>query len=232
MLNPIPDATIKAFARTICQEADKYGFSKLDMVRLINALLDHSTDNPRASRADIVVPENTFEVSQFPLTSQRIMIRPADQRGDKQLLESWMQDEYGRHFLLSCATAQPTNITALLTSANNDIGIVMLSTEEPIGVMAFLDVDHIQQRAELRKLIAVRNERGKGYAEEATRLWIKYGFQQLGLEKIYVSTLQTHIRNIQLNEAIGFRVEGVLHNEVLIGAHRHDVLRMGMCVPD
>ncbi len=98
--------------------------------------------------------------------------------------------------------------------------------------MAFLDVDQIQQRAELRKLIAVPAERGKGYAEEATRLWLKYGFQQLGLEKIYVSTLQTHIRNIQLNEAIGFRVEGVLYNEVRIGDHRHDVLRMGMCVPE
>ena len=56
--------------------------------------------------------------------------------------------------------------------------------------------------------------------------------RQLGLEKIYVSTLQTHIRNIQLNETIGFQVEGVLHNEVRIRDHRHDVLRMGMCVPE
>ena len=67
-------------------------------------------------------------------------------------------------------------------------------------------------------------------AEEATRLWIRYGVNVLKLEKIYVSTLQTQISNIKLNESIGFRVEGLLRNEVLIDGTRHDVLRMGLCV--
>jgi len=55
-----------------------------------------------------------------------------------------------------------------------------------------------------------------------------YGFQGLGLKKIFASTLQTHAANMKLNEKIGFQVEGLLRNEVLIGGRRHDVLRMGM----
>jgi RimJ/RimL family protein N-acetyltransferase len=71
--------------------------------------------------------------------------------------------------------------------------------------------------------------RGQGLAEEATRLWIEYGVNSLDLEKIYVSTLQTHLSNIRLNEKVGFHVEGLLRDEVLIDGTRHDVLRMGYC---
>jgi RimJ/RimL family protein N-acetyltransferase len=95
--------------------------------------------------------------------------------------------------------------------------------------MAFLNIDHLQRRAELRKFIGDDHQRGKGYAEEATALWITYGRKRLGLEKIYLSTLQTHVRNIRLNESICFRTEGVLRSEILLGKKRHEVLRMGLC---
>jgi RimJ/RimL family protein N-acetyltransferase len=49
---------------------------------------------------------------------------------------------------------------------------------------------------------------------------------------MYVSTLQTQIANIELNERIGFRVEGLLKNEVLIDGERCDVLRMGFSASD
>jgi RimJ/RimL family protein N-acetyltransferase len=50
----------------------------------------------------------------------------------------------------------------------------------------------------------------------------------LRLEKVYVSTLQTQLSNIRLNESVGFRVEGLLRGEVRIDGERHDVLRMGL----
>ena len=143
-----------------------------------------------------------------------------------------MVDQYGRYFLLSCATAQPIDLNALLENPRNEVGIVLAADGEPIGSVAFLDIDNVQKRAELRKLIGVAEARGIGYAEEATRLWIQYGGQVLGLEKIYVSTLQTHLRNIQLNESVGFKVEGLLQREVLISGERHDVLRMGLSIDE
>ena len=81
----------------------------------------------------------------------------------------------------------------------------------------------------LRKLIRRAQFRGRGLAEDASRLWIEYGFGALDLQKIYVSTLQTHISNINLNERIGFQVEGLLRDDVLIDGNRHVVLSMGIC---
>jgi RimJ/RimL family protein N-acetyltransferase len=234
MAHKIPDETIRAFSRTIYQEGQRYGLGQIDFVRLINVLMDLASGDVRdpppaeSNHNAPVQAYSEFEVGGFPLKSRRIRIRRADSRADLALLEKWVQDEYGRHFLLSCATAQHMKVSALLENPANEIGIVTLPDESPIGSVAFLDLDSTQQRAELRKLIGVSDARGQGFAEEATTLWIKYGCEQLDLKKFYVSTLQTHLRNIRLNESIGFRVEGILHDEVRIGNRRHDVLRMGL----
>lgn len=231
MNNSIPNETIVAFAKTICGEARRYGFAQIDIVRLINEMMDIATDTvfdnepaPSTDRADLTA----FNVGQFPLESPRLRIREADALADRDLLAGWLDDNYGRHFLLSSATAQSIDLDHLLTNESNRVGIISSLDGKPIGAVAFLDVDPVQKRAELRKLIGDSQARGQGYAEEATRLWIKYGGTVLGLQKIYVSTLQTHIRNIQLNESIGFRVEGLLLQEVLIDEARHDILRMGL----
>jgi RimJ/RimL family protein N-acetyltransferase len=235
MANRIPNETVLAFARTIHQEAVKYGFSQVDTIRLINALMDISAQGgDRAGESVAAEHLPPFEaadrsVQELPLRSSRLRIRAAIAASDTPLFERWLADDYGRHFLLSCATAQHLDVAALLGSEHNHVGIIELDDGTPIGAMAFLDIDLAQRRAELRKLVGERTARGKGYAEEATALWIKYGVETLGLEKLFVSTLQTHLRNIKLNEAVGFRVEGVLRGEVLLGGERHDVLRMGLC---
>jgi RimJ/RimL family protein N-acetyltransferase len=230
----IPDETIRAFSRSLYHEGQRYGFGQIDFVRLINMLMDLASGDvavPAPAEDGRKVPALSyaeFNVDGFPLSSPRIRIRLADPKADAALLDGWVQDDYGRHFLLSCATAQRMKVAALLGNPANEIGIITLTDESPIGSVAFLDLDPTQGRAELRKLIGVSEARGQGFAEEATALWIKYGCERLNLEKFYVSTLQTHLRNIKLNESIGFRVEGVLQDEVRIGKNRHDVLRMGL----
>jgi len=226
----VPGETIRVFAKSIVDESRRYGFSQLDVVRLINEMMDISADDRLPGSAEDTQHSprySGFRVDQFPLRSERLSISLAAGAGDEALIEDWIRDEYGRHFLLSCASAQRSDVASLLSNPQNAVGIVYRG-DEPIGAVAFLDIDESQRRAELRKLIGVRSARGQGFAEEATSLWLHYGGLQLGLEKVFVSTLQTHLRNIQLNESIGFRVEGVLHKEARIGDQRYDVLRMGL----
>lgn len=235
MADAIPKATIDALARSIYKEASGYGFQQVDIIRLINELMDLCTGLEPAERDPTDVNRPDFVVDPrgpmtMPITGDRVVIRGFAGGEDRRLLEKWLPDRYGRYFVLSCATAQSITIDALIGNPNNYLGMVTLHDGKPIGAMAFLDHSKAQKRAELRKLIGDLDARGQGLAEEATRLWIQHGIQALGLEKIYVSTLQTQFANIKLNESIGFRVEGLLRNEVLIDGERHDVLRMGLCV--
>lgn len=229
----VPQPTIQAFSRSIYKEATKYGFSQIDIIKLINELMGLCNDGdtePAEGEPDLgflrdVDPQ---QVNELPLTTEHVHIRAYDADADRELLEAWLPDRYGRFFLLSCATAQEITIETLVDSPRNHLGIVTLPDGTPIGAMAYLDHSRKQKRAELRKLIGAPEARGKGLAARATRLWIQYGIHGLGLEKIYVSTLQTQIANIKLNETIGFQVEGLLTNEVLIDGERCDVLRMGL----
>lgn len=233
MSKGIPAQTIQTVARSIYKEASDYGFGPVDIVRLINDLMDlcktgsEAESDARISYAGDEADHSTTAL-QLPLTGNRVNIREFRAKDDRALLQKWLPDRYGRYFVLSCATAQSITVDSLANSATNHLGIVTLKDDKPIGAMAYLDLSETQKRAELRKLIGDPESRGQGLAEEATRLWISYGMQTLGLEKIYVSTLQTHINNIKLNEDIGFKVEGLLRNEVLIDGRRHDVLRMGI----
>jgi diamine N-acetyltransferase len=233
-MTAIPQKTVETVARSIFREASDYGFGPVDFIRLINELMDlckdtsEAADRPHALVAS--VPRHAFDpATRLPVRGDSVTIRDFEPDADTSLLEAWLPDEYGRYFMLSSTTAQSISLESLISSTSNRIGIVTLSDGSPIGAMAYLDHNPEQRRAELRKLIGEPRARGRGLAEEATRLWVHYGMESMGLEKIYVSTLQTHIRNIRLNEAIGFRVEGILRNEVLIDGERHDVLRMGLC---
>lgn len=120
------------------------------------------------------------------------------------------------------------NLSALLNQSQNVIGMITLPDGTPIGCLAFLNVNRDQGRAELRKLIGEREMRGRGLAKQATALWIRYAAEGLALRKICLYTLGSNIRNIQLNEDLGFEVEGILRNEVVVDGRPHDVVRMGL----
>ena len=238
MSEKVPKRTVDALARSVYREATGYGFDRVSILRLINALMDLAAGEPSGERVKsekgriTTLDHPSLFVDSYPLRSKNLLIRKANPETDRGLVETWLDGRYGRHFVLSCATAQQADAGRLLTHSGNRIGIITLRDRTPIGAIAFFDVDPMQRRAELRKLIGVPEFRGLGYAEEATTLWLRYGFEQLNLEKVYVSTLQNHLRNVQLNESVGFRVEGVLAGEVVIDGVRHDVLRMGFLRPD
>ena len=229
----IPIATIQTIARSLFKEASKYGFGQLDIIRLVNELMEYCSNQggeaAEASDTHEQRPLVTSEVSSLPLIADRFIIRPFAADTDVTTLESWLSDKYGRYFVLSSTAAHSVSIEELANGDSNHLGVITTPEGKPIGALAYLSLDVTQKRAELRKLIAEPEFRGTGLAEEATRLWISYGVSALSLEKIYVSTLQTHINNIKLNEKIGFQVEGLLRDEVLIDGVRHDVLRMGFC---
>ncbi|MDJ0911386.1 MAG: GNAT family protein [Woeseiaceae bacterium] len=232
MNDQIPQPTIQTFARSIHKEAMKYGFGQVDVIRLVNALMDCASGDDTVMAPDDggeQLPDVEIDVAGLPVSSERLVIRAFEPGSDDALFKSWLSDRYGRHFVLSAMAAHSLSFEALVEGEHNHLGIITTIDERPIGALAFLNYDADQKRAELRKLIGDPEFRGMGLAEEATRLWIAYGIKVLELQKIYVSTLQTHISNIKLNEKVGFQVEGLLRDEVLIDGERHDVLRMGYC---
>lgn len=227
----IPSETIEAVARSLFKETTHYGFQQVDYLKFVNLLLEMSLKNGReipGNNGNSKVVYYSPRALKLPLFGERVILREYNDEHDRAIFEHWIQEKESRLFLLSRITAKIVNIGQLVQEKSNFLSIITLTDHTPIGMLAFLDHDVTQSKAELRKLIGVPEYRGKGLAKEATRLWIQYGIGTLGLRKIYLNTLDTNIRNIKLNEELGFKVEGILRNECLIDGEYRDILKMAL----
>ncbi len=233
----IPDLTLETLSRTFYKEATKYGFAQVDYVRYVNLLLDIAMHGRAESAGATASAGSSSDGSQvvssegpleLPLRGDGVVVRQFDIENDLPLFDMWLSESSGRYFLLSRLTTERQDIRELACSDVNVLGIITLPDSTPIGSVAFLDHDLVHRKAELRKMIGDPAYRRKGFATKASALWIRYGVQTLGLKKIYVNTLNANIGNIRLNEELGFKVEGILRNEVFIDGAYHDVLRMSL----
>ena len=90
-------------------------------------------------------------------------------------------------------------------SQSNRVDFVICNkiTNECIGTLNVINIEN--QRAEAGKMLGNKEYWGRGYAKEAFRLWLNYGFENLGFKKIYVRTMINNTPNIKLNEKLGFK---------------------------
>ena len=58
--------------------------------------------------------------------------------------------------------------------------------------------------AEIGKYIGEKSQEGKGYASEANRYWLKYGFEIMKLDLIISTTKIVNFSNIHINEKLGY----------------------------
>jgi RimJ/RimL family protein N-acetyltransferase len=98
----------------------------------------------------------------------------------------------------------------------------------PVGLVSLVNICRKVQQAEMAKLVGEQEALGKGYAREATCLLLTYAFREAGLERVYLRTNGFNVHNVALNEAVGFRFEGILRESQLVNGHRADVVQMSM----
>lgn len=84
------------------------------------------------------------------------------------------------------------------------LSIVTVPEEQLIGNGGFVDRDPAAKTATFRITIGNTKFLGKGLGTEAASLLLKYGFQQLGLERIRLEVLTTNLRAIRSYEKAGF----------------------------
>jgi len=226
---PLPSQTLEAVAKTIYRQAQEYGFSRRDYIRFVNILLDLGI-NP----SDVYTPPPTQDTKLTSGDSEKdpkpVVVRLYEP-SDFSLLKKWIETKDGSYFLSTRTDrSHGSNLKELIDDCTNVFGIVSLDGKA-IGALAYLNVDKELGKAELRKIIGDPEARGQGYAKRAAQYWIEYGISTLALRKIYVNTLDTNLANVRLNEMLGFRVEGLLREEVFIDGKFRDILRMSLIVP-
>ena len=149
------------------------------------------------------------------LTGGRVTLRPMREE-DAEFIIKWRNDPKIHKWLFSNDTITlQSHLEWFRNRKPNrlDFVICLLDSELPIGTVSYTNIDFENRKAEAGKMLGDRTQWGQGLATEAYRLWIVFGFENLGLYYIYTQTLSTNLKNIRLNERLGFRIEKVLHEK-------------------
>lgn len=107
-------------------------------------------------------------------------------------------------------------------------GIRLKTNGKLIGTCQLHSINPLFQSAELQIRIGETIEHSKGYGSEAVFKLIKYGFEELGLHRIYLYVYSDNLRAIKTYLKNGFVKEGLLREACLINKERKDLVVMAI----
>jgi len=103
--------------------------------------------------------------------------------------------------------------------------------EKPIGQVGLLDINKDDKNACLYIVIGEKEYRGKGLSQEILRFICNYGFNDLGLHKIYLEVHADNIAGVKAYEKFGFVEEGFFKENVFANGKYRDEIRMALINP-
>lgn len=155
------------------------------------------------------------------IRTAHLRLRPFQPEDVDAVYENWaadpaVQKNYGEPVYPTRAAVQTLLETYIGRYASPDVyrwAIVLPETDICIGQIAFYLVDVRNQFAEIEYCIGQAFQ-GHGFATEATKAILQYGFAQIGLHKIQISHRSNNLASRRVIIKCGFHPDGV-HRDAL-----------------
>ena len=211
------------------------GFASEVMQAITDSAWGEPSDNgsgrlaPPAAAGSVTGERGIQSSSDTWLRGERTFLRPPTE-SDRAIVERWQQDPLtAKSLVLSVLHDVLRHLGKGETQLDRlNLLICDKDTQAPIGLVSLHQIDRRVRQAELGKMIGEAAFRSKGLAQETTQLIVMYGFNKLDLNRIYLRTLSGNLKNIKLNERLGFRFEGVLRQACSSNGQVADVVLMAM----
>lgn len=96
------------------------------------------------------------------------------------------------------------------------LAVVEKKTNEFIGMVSLIEIDHMNKNAAFQWMIGPAEKRGRGFAFEAAAKIIHYGFNQLGLVRIWGQVLDDNDNVLGFSKRFPkvIQKEGLLKNAI------------------
>jgi len=108
----------------------------------------------------------------------------------------------------------------------SDLGNLELFT----GCIYLLNHHPINRVVDLHMFIGDVSNWGKGYGSEAVNGACDYAFDQMGVQRIQLTVLETNTAAFKLYEKCGFEMEGIMRNAVFKNGGFHNMVMMAKFV--
>jgi RimJ/RimL family protein N-acetyltransferase len=97
-----------------------------------------------------------------------------------------------------------------------------------VGEVQLANIDWQARTATLGAGIARASDRGLGYATDAARTMIQYGFDELGLTRVEAHTAEYNMPARRVLQKLGFQQEGLRRKALYRGGRRWDSVVYGL----
>jgi RimJ/RimL family protein N-acetyltransferase len=175
------------------------------------------------------------------LTGTNVVLRPFSFEEDAPALREMLQDPdvlrltgsfYDPDGLPEWDAAAESGFRDWYSTRNDqtdrlDLAVVDKATGQCVGEVVFNEWSEPNRGCNFRTIIGPRG-RDRGLGTEAIRLFLCYGFEQLGLRRISLDVLNFNPRAKRVYDKLGFVTEGVLREEHRWGDEWIDVTIMSM----
>jgi RimJ/RimL family protein N-acetyltransferase len=162
------------------------------------------------------------------MTGIKCFLSPIDTNDAEKYVE-WFNDlQIAENLTFYSKVINVENEKPFLNKLSNEhsYSIIDNNTNELIGNCSILELDNLNQTAEIAILIGNKNYWNKGYGLEALTLLLDYGFKALNLHNIGLKVYSFNKRAIKPYEKAGFKITGKRRESLLRGNERHDILFM------
>ena len=116
----------------------------------------------------------------------------------------------------------------LIDKTRKDFIIILKENKKPIGLAGYIGIDWINRKAEPFIAIGDTKMWGKGIGTEVVHSLLNFGFNELGLNRMYGFMLDTNEGALKMDLKAGFISEGLLKEDILIHGVFHDRIMLGI----
>lgn len=153
------------------------------------------------------------------IETERLILRKFEYTDDEAMLKYWVADEKIQSLYSEPVYSTKEEVKGLLDKyiGSYDKGdyyrwaVVEKKSGECIGQIAYFLVDNKNHFAEIEYCIG-SDFQCKGYATEATKAVIAYGFNEMNLHKVQICTKTINKPSKRVIEKCGFTYEGTLRD--------------------
>jgi len=166
----------------------------------------------------------------FFLSEGQIALREFEEN-DIENKVKWINDEKNNRYLhYDIPLSVEKTFEWFKNKARNRMDCVILYDNIPVGLIGLIGIDKINQKAEFYISMGNENFKRKGIATIATKLILKYAFEELSLNKVYLNVDEDNTAACRLYEKLEFQLEGrflkdILHRGELINRLRYAIYR-------
>ena len=166
------------------------------------------------------------------IVGDRVYLRPLESADINNGWLEWINDYTINQYL---GGSFPVTYDALLLYYKNSqppeavmFAICLKESDKYIGNARLSEINFIHRHCKYGRLIGDENYRAKGYGSEALILLLRYGFHNIGMNRIYSAAISDNEISLASNEKVGMKREGTLRNSQYKNGRFYDMIMLAM----